>query len=592
MGELIPTEASVLPQQVLLLNHVSSSDGLKQANTETAYDLLFKRSVLVEQKSGSAKTHSVRLRLREGSKQKTSGVKRSREKHGSGDSPRPFQFIERTHRGSSSKEPAGGDDDMTRSLPLGSQAHLQVLIKSLETRLAHGRKELERLEDISRDKEALTRRLNQLSIREWGEAESSAVSGEKPSPFQVYNAMTLLKRTGQSLPLETVIAAPPSTTLADDEDAGEMSSEVAQQATAVECAVVMSDWTLLQYVPSSSLLRIQVTLVNNSSIVLRDVFVSMTFPSTEASSLQSVKASSSVVPELPSTNETQESKPFRVLVELELLQPPTEFAHGHRPLQATVWLHWKAGSCLSSQDLSNIPDLPPGSFPLGSVNISASDLIRLSDPSISSSGAKAFNNRGIADSLGFAMLLIHFANISVVTMIERLEMLFISAGSSLPPWFQQLQASDAHALDHVLVRSTFARVDLPVGEPNSATLALGQALSSLPRDVLVMANPLHAGHLMKLQQILRWLRCEILSVQRNELVGPIEAERESFQAAMDSDAHDSSADTAARAPFTHQFRLLQHETDLRVAALLGSLQQRDEFHRQWMTDPNDTTMIS
>lgn len=595
---LMEQAACVLPAQVMLLNHIPPPQDAATAPSEEGADnvqQLVKRSVLLHQPSARAKTVCIRLRLRESHKadskeKKSRGVKRLRDSKAEGSTNfRVFKYIERTHKGPSS-HPRGVFEDVPASDEEGgasrrseSHAHLDTLVKSLKARLSSGVNELERLHGVTRDKRALCQRLDQLVMREWWETNSWKDGGE--GALLSFIPRLPSSHPGKSRqdpilgPLESVIKAPGAST-SSDADADSDSAEVRREAdSAVSCAVTLSGFRLVQYMPSTSTLHIEVSLANNSSSVLLGAFVTMTLapkspegsdpPASAASHPGRSTVRSSVVSAFHPASKTPERDGFEMFrVEMKLEHPPLQLLRGKQSaLSGTVWLHWQASRDPRGRSMLNPPGIDryqslsrsPSSFAVASVSIPAEDLMAAScRPRV------------------------------VSTATASQELLFLSTGSSLPTWIAQLQSSPSSSgvdspcsLAPALVRPTFALANWSVGDGQAAVFALGRALSQLPRDVFVLRNPLQQRHLVDLLRCLHGLRREILSVQRRAIAPPLGELADALP--IEGEPGDDSEEPAGRvSAFVRGHYRLQRETDLRIVGLLRELKLRADFHEAWV----------
>jgi len=584
---LMDQAAGVLPAQLMLLNHIPPPQDVTASPREEDADnvqQLVKRSVLLHQPSVRLKTVCIRLRLRESNKadgkgKKSRGVKRSRDNKADGSTNfRVFKYIERTHKGPSS-HPQGIFDELPAidgergaSRHSESRGHLDTLVKSLEARLSSGIHELERLKGITRDKRALCQRLDQLVMHEWWETNSGKEEHEGGllSLIPRHLSTQLVKSRQDPIlgRLESVIKAPDAPT-STDTDADGNSTEVRRDVdSTVSCAVTLSGLRLVQYIPSTSTLHIEVSLANNSSSVLLGAFVTLTLapkspegsdPAVSAASYPGRSTMRSSVVSAFHPVRTPESDGFaRFRVEIMLEHPPLRLLRGEQSaLSGIVWLHWQASR--DPRGRSMINPLAIDRFAVASVSIPAEDLM-----------AASYSPR----------------HVSAATASQ--ELLFLSTGSSLPAWFGQLQScSSSTEIDNqcflapTLVRPTFALANWPVGDGQAAVFALGRALRQLPRDVFVLRNPLQQRHLVDLLQCLHGQRREILSVQRRAIVPPLGelTDAPSVGGGQGDDAEEPSSRVSA---FVRGHYRLQRETDLRVVSLLRALKVRADFHETWV----------
>ncbi|KAG1707237.1 hypothetical protein DVH05_026431 [Phytophthora capsici] len=529
-GHFADTQAFASPQ-VFLLNDVP---GVYGANTcrirseATASNpmkdgQLVKRSVLVMQKASAPDTkfscHRLRLLEDKRSKHGESSRKRSRndEKSGSkdvsgGSREETFHYIERTQKASSRDKRANHFDEdsegETDSLS-ASQSQLAKLAESLSTRLNTGVQELERLQLIVGDKCLLAQQLNRLITQLWQKQHNVATS----TTDQMEEVTNPLSEVNGMINMETIIAAPlnaPRTAIKGMPGLPFGDLKLKEQ-------VSLELFRVLQYVPSSSLVRVEVVLKTASDTVLNDSFAVLTAP--RGTTSQGWKCSSSVIPE--------SSGPARFYVELQFA-PSLSFLRERKPLEVALWLHWS-----TSRDYNTDLDWRPSESALAvaSVKIHPDEFVKVVREALPSGD---------------------------VARPEQNQLLFLSSGSNLESLFRQPNF-EMSAVDGLVIRPTFALVRLNE-EPRELILyELGRMVASLPRDVYAMQNPLQLTHLRALLSVLKSMRQETVAVLKR-------------------DSNESKA--KGRDPASIH-RLVQSATDVQVNRLLQLLQKRVNFHTMW-----------
>ncbi|RLN87420.1 hypothetical protein BBJ28_00015977 [Nothophytophthora sp. Chile5] len=279
--------------QVLLLNDVpavvNTEDGLiKEGGRENPDDgQLVKRSVLVVQQPGAAESKlvSYRLRLREQKKSKQSSRTLKRKSSGDkaslttseGAAKTPFLYIERTQKASSRgkssldqlDESGGGAADSSAA----SHAQLGKLAESLATRLDKGLQELERMQLVVDDKHALTQQLNQLVLQQWWQSRQQT---DTATDF-----VRLVSRRGNNdglaesrglVDMQVIVSTPSTTPTVGSVNTTEAEPPTPRCDVVLKSKVTLESFRVTEYVPSSSLVRVEVVLRNESAASLANAF--------------------------------------------------------------------------------------------------------------------------------------------------------------------------------------------------------------------------------------------------------------------------------------------------------------------------------
>ncbi|GMF49193.1 unnamed protein product [Phytophthora fragariaefolia] len=372
---------------------------------------LLKRSVVVMQKQTTPemKLSCHRLRLREGKKHGPHSKKRSRNDEkgylnddtGSSNS-KPFLYIERTQKASSHDRSLNIPEDTTEDVRnTASPAQLATVSSSLETRLGNGVQELERLHLIVNDKCSLANQLNQIIIEEWRKTSQMVGSSKKKSP----DVTVLVNRkvenrvvdNQRSVDMETVVTSSTQGTFFT-KFARDVSNEQASVSPLDKCSVSLEYFRVLDYAPSSSLVRAEVVLNNLSDSAMADSFVVLAAPQGGWTlSTQGWTCSSSVVPEFSPRTVKSDSigvKPSQARFQIELHFAPTFTSlRAQQPVVATVWLHWGAYQNEPPSTTTSAKwQLGVSAIAVASVKVSTKDLLRVT--STEKSGLKPFTQQG------------------------------------------------------------------------------------------------------------------------------------------------------------------------------------------------------
>lgn len=348
--------------QLLLLNHIPSPmDDPEQWQTQIA-----KRCVLLMKKPEAALDSFACIRLRLRGEEKTKGRKRSRV-----DATESFRYIERIKSSSKARAIRDGDtaSDGNQETTASAQ-QLVLLTKSLKSRLETGLHELCRQEMIAKEKKLMVTQLDSLLTRQWWQNNQKDEALDQDRPF------TTLRRLGpvgsgssviDSITLEIIATA----SGADDDDAPvdtRADDSADQERVAFDCPVVMEDFAVVDYVPSTSLVRMEITLHNYSLSALADVYVGLVCLS-EDGNVNDLRCSSSVLPVFaPATDQRDGVGQFS----LEVTLPPTYSLLRHqRSVSAMLWLHYAKPADAAGTAASPAVDLRPlYSIPITSVSIS------------------------------------------------------------------------------------------------------------------------------------------------------------------------------------------------------------------------------
>ncbi|KAL4177639.1 hypothetical protein KRP22_002569 [Phytophthora ramorum] len=568
--------AGVSPStQALLLNDIPGIDGANicsDGNEGGVHEFLdggqlVKRSVLITQKPAGheARLSCHRLRLRDEKKSKNGSHSRKRSRNdekltSTGDSTdfktRSFSYIERTQkassRGRSMKHPDTHVDDAVAA----SHAQLGKLAGSFAARLKNGQQKLDRLQMIVNDKIELTRQLNQLIIQ-LCRKESAGSSKDN----YLLTALISIQDVENPRPaclsftdMETVVSAPSSSIIsnvgADENSMSSMAREIR-----LEQQIMLELFRVVEYVPSSSLVRAEVILNNLSGITLENSYAVLTAPTGE--STRGWKCSCSVVPEFRPATSAKENVSGKARFQLEIqFAPSFTFLRVRRGLEAMLWLHWSAHDKEFSSMETQIPQTSLFSLAVASVKFSPDDLVRATNAPTKSE----------VDCIG------GYAS----SQQEQEQLLFISSGSSLPSWFGNSRQKIFN-LASSIVRPTFALVNVDVRERELMSYELSRMVTNLPSDVYVMHNPFQQQHLRALRRVLRGMRQEIQTFQQSNTVAGENGVQPTLRKQTTKTENRSAASMR---------RAMQHNTDLQVHQLLHALQNRVNFHTMWFDAAN------
>ncbi|KAG3115154.1 hypothetical protein PI124_g3006 [Phytophthora idaei] len=541
-------------RQVLLLNDVPgvidtsaySVENELGADRSVDNGQLVKRSVLVTQKTSASevKLSCHRLRLREDNKSKNGSRprKRSRSK------PEPFHYIERTQKASShGMEPFDKETDGPANALAASQSQLGKLVSSLSGRLSNGLQELGRLQKIVGDKYSLARQLNQLIAQQWEKQQTRARHSKEHAPLtsllSSHEVDSLRSESKGLVDMETIVSAPSSVPTIPRNAAIDEAMEYVPGSSLGDLKLVqqvsLEQFRVLEYVPSSSLIRAEVYLKNLSDSRLDDSFVVLTAP--KGASALGWRCSCSVVPEFPPVTSMADHTAGKVRFQLELQFAPTfYFLRERKPLEMMLWLHWGA-----SRDNHMTLDWRPSESALAvaPVKIHPSDVL----------GVGRKNGDGGAWTE------------------DQERLLFISSGSNLGSLFAQPSVGVSSSAASV-IRPTFSLVDLNVRSRELMLYELSRMVANIPPDVYVMRNPLQHTHLRALQIVLRSMRQDTLASQqqksKEKLVGEFATHRKQRRKTKDQDPASIH-------------RSMQRDTDLHAIRLLQELQKRANFHTMW-----------
>lgn len=328
--------------EILLINHLDEHEVETQANDH----LLVKKSVLICKKHAADKHSIHRLRVDEpASKDKARRSKRGRSSREKGESPAVVRYIERIKFGSKQRANGNGDGgdegdgDDTRSSHLVSQSQLVQLTKSLEKRLESGIHELDRLKLIVADKRDTVNRLNHFVEDEWWRSQRNQGEAVGKLPVSaVYHGeaqRTLKSGIRSGIVMQTLVSADEDTHITGE-------SAPLSPAYSLKTLVTMEDFRIVEFIPSASLFRLQVTMGNRSPDSLRNAFISLVSKTSSANDSSSavvsgIQSSSSV--QLDFRPETEKTKGLISFV-LDAQLPPTFAILRAKPtVKASIWLH-------------------------------------------------------------------------------------------------------------------------------------------------------------------------------------------------------------------------------------------------------------
>ncbi|CAI5717968.1 unnamed protein product [Peronospora destructor] len=562
-GNFAGMHASDSSTQVLLLNDVRGVFGIYDCmntikNGVDAYKLLdykelVKRSVLISQKSSSPEIKLLchRLRRHEEKHMKDGSRFRKRSRNNEnvrfGDSKaEAFCYIERTQKASSRDKSVSHfepiKDGAADSL-VASHAQLGKLADSLFARLSNGLQELERLQVIVSDKIALAHQLNQLIVRLWQQLQAKASNPSKEHLLLLpcCSAREIdshyLGSQGRA-EMETIVAATVVRNGAKD-GPNQQDQEPFLNDLKLEQQVSLERFTLLEYVPSSSLVHAEVVLTNMSDFVIYDSYVFLTALKGGQISTQGWRCLSSVAPDFSSArcmtkNSTTQQQEARFQLDFQFA-PSYLFLRERKPLEVMFWLHWRPSQddLISHTTLTWHPS--ESALAIASVKIYPEDLIGI--------------DGGVQTTVGSSWS-------------EQKQLLFISSGSNLVSWSQKTCIGVPASIDSV-IRPTFALISINVRSRQSMLYELSRIAANLPPDVYVMHNPFQHTHLDALRRMLCSMHREILTIRHQD---------SQDKQKMDKERGAGEKHTASI------YRAMQCDTDLRVNWLLQRLQERVNFH--------------
>lgn len=139
--------------------------------------------------------------------------------------------------------------------------------------------ELERLQMIVNDRRCLARQLNQLMVREWRQQQQTAYSSKENSLLATLlttrEMENCIVEQQKVVDMETIVAASTQRSVITKSANGGSTS---LGNLTLEHQVSLEYFRVLQYVPSSSLVRAEVVLNNLSDTAVADSFVMLTAP--------------------------------------------------------------------------------------------------------------------------------------------------------------------------------------------------------------------------------------------------------------------------------------------------------------------------
>ncbi|KAF1315971.1 hypothetical protein FI667_g15705, partial [Globisporangium splendens] len=594
--------------EILLINHVEQ-DEQNAASASTNDQLVVKKCVLICKKYGSEKYTIHRLRASQVEDKtnapKARGSKRSRGTRNTEDATAtPMRYIERIKFGS--KERDNGNNESSgggRASAAVSQSQLVQLTKSLEKRVANGIDELNRMKLVVAGKHNMVQRLNGFVMEQWWTAVQTLYSDIGRLPVKVSPAIQNDQNRDMeesSVKLETLVSA----TTSGDPHADEGSTLVPEYE--LESLVTLSEIHVVSFVPSSSVVRLEATLKNRSGNSMYNAYVAFVSRSGDKNSsvLTELHASSSVCAEFHCESDQRDGiATFLIDVVLPasiaLLRTQWGFI-------ASLWLHF------SIQDHNEDSAKLAGLYRRNEVttNDSAGASISLRNDCSLFVAPAAITLQEILHSQ--EQIVASRLKQPMISARETEELLVLSSGSSLLHIFHNSDANaggEAHVqavsavINHkgfvsTIVRPTFALVDLVVAERDMANYYLSKILSSLPRDVYTMINPLRRHHLQQLQGLLHSIRMELVVLQRHSVGVPNRSSKANTAETGDDDDVEMSTDgnsstKSSNAPhepheqwrLLTRFRQLQMGTDLGAVKLLHNIQKRANYHSAWYATP-------
>lgn len=323
--------------EILLLNHVEE-DAIHSANEY----LLVKKCVLICKKYSSEKytIHRLRSRQAEETAPTVRGSKRSRSSREKDDTA-SVRYIERIKFGSKERkhEHDGEESDGDRGKHAVSQSQLVQLTASLEKRLENGIHELDRMKFVAVDKCEMAQRLNGFVTDQWWRSVQNLYADVGFLPINVAAATTmsgmgLHRDSVTKIELTTLVSASPGSQADEDETTLPSNCELTSLVSLVT-------FHMVEFLPSASLFRFQVTLRNRSAHCLGNAYVGLVSGSVratgEGNGITEMQSSSSVRAEFHPESENQDGL-ARFMLETVL---PPSFAHlrSKQPIKAHLWLH-------------------------------------------------------------------------------------------------------------------------------------------------------------------------------------------------------------------------------------------------------------
>lgn len=331
-------------------------------DSEQLHTQIVKRCVLLIKKHEAALDSFTCIRLRLRGEEKSKSRKRSR-----GDATESFRYIERIK--SSSRRRAVQDSDIDENQETtASTKQLALLAKSLQFRLDTGLRELRRLELIANEKKIVVRQLDSLLIKQWWHSNHNG----QDRPFTTLRSLGYDHSGSSAIALEVLAKARG----ADDESStnGRIPGSADQEQVGFECPVVLENFAIVDYVPAASLVRVEVTLRNNSLSALRDVYVGLVCMF-EDNNVNDLRCSSSVLPAfVPALHQHDGVGRFSVEV---TLPPKYLLLRRQQAVSAMLWLHYAI-----PEDTGDTKQRPlsesrtHNSIPISSVSISPSAFVR------------------------------------------------------------------------------------------------------------------------------------------------------------------------------------------------------------------------
>uniref|UniRef100_A0AAV1ULE8 Uncharacterized protein n=1 Tax=Peronospora matthiolae TaxID=2874970 RepID=A0AAV1ULE8_9STRA len=558
IGDFAGSGVLALPQ-VLLLNDVRNRVGLIEGGTDEVLDhkQLVKRSVLVSQTASLSDVvlSCCRLRLRE-EKQTRRSVRSRKRCHSdktnslADTQAESFRYIERTQKASCRDRSVKGLGPATDGASLGSASHAQLdkLASSLSVRLVDGLQELERLQIITSDKILLVHRLNQLFVQLWQQLQGGYPSNKCSLLMPLVPARGVDSHHLSCIEMETIVSGTNVPRVDVKVESIEHDSRHTSGDFKLEQQVLLEQFNVLEYVPSSSLFHAEVVVKNLSDIALGDSFVVLTAPKGRKARTRGWRCSCSVAPLLDT-----EEREARYQLEFQFA-PDFSLLRERKPLNAMLWLHWNAppDDLVSNTTLTWHPS--ESAVAIASVSIDLQRLVGIDGKLRNTARSSRSGGRSHANDTN--------------------QLLLISSGSNLAAWFGRSSSEVLLTSVDSVIRPTCALVNLNPRSVESMPYELDGIIASLPPDVYAMLNPFHHIHLRALQRVLRSMRREILitcSRRRNNA----------------DTKHDSAAKQKEHIPKTDDcdmvsmIRAAQCNTDFQVTRLLHGLQKRVNFHSTW-----------
>ncbi|TDH73313.1 hypothetical protein CCR75_007394 [Bremia lactucae] len=511
-------------------------------DTYVDYGQLIKRSVLITQKTSAAKTkltcHRLRLHTEEKSKRAIHYLKRSRnEKNGNlinsvvkEVGPKPFHYIERTQKASSRMDYPDEEIHYIENA-LASKSQLGKLVGTLSARLSHEVHNLKRLHMVMGDKRYLARQLCQLTVHQWQLHQLDAK--HRKSQFTSLSYLSNQTRDIPSSRLQGFLDMKTIVKTSNTARSAAMNQDSNILSKGLSAQIMLQQFRVLSYAPSSSLLHVEVVLRNQSGSSFNDAFVVLTAP--EGSAAQGWTCSSSVVSEFVFNTDTADhlAKDARFSLDLHFV-PKMSFLRNQKPLDIILWLYWG-----STQDVRYYVDWQPGSsaYAVSSVKIYPNDVLSAARESC---GDSTWCHESIL----------------------KVPLLFLSSGSNLISWYAQ---SGMNTFKNCIIRQKFLLMDLTVAWSELMMYEISKTVATMPSDVYVMRYPLEFSHLRALQLLLRSMRQEFFADKQ--------------QTSIEFISHGSQ--TRTQNTYMSNFRTMQYTTDLQATQLLQTLQKRVNFHMIW-----------